>query len=75
MPRSVRRLVLTLALSILAAGAAQAWPLDPPRKAPGFLDAFRQWAALFLEKAGIEIDPNGATLDAGSDMDPDGAKS
>jgi hypothetical protein len=67
-------LVLTFLLSLLVAGAAQARPFDPPRKPSGFLDALRQWAALlFPAKAGIEIDPDGATLDAGSDMDPNGA--
>lgn len=66
MSRRARSLILVLAL-LAFPGTLWRWLTG---NVPGF--------AIFWEKAGVEMDPNGrpfpspATTDAGSDMDPDG---
>jgi len=85
MERTIRRIAAVLVLALFTAGSAEA--LSPaPRQRAGLLEAAWAWLASrvvpVLEKAGSEMDPDGARLheapppptftDAGSDMDPDG---
>lgn len=79
MSRAIRSLVAVLALTALTVGAVHALPPAPRPEPPGLFDALREWAFARLlpgleslwEKAGLEMDPNGAK--AGLEMDPDGA--
>jgi hypothetical protein len=85
MERTLRRIIAVLVLTLFTAGSAEALgPAARPRA--GLLEAAWAWLASrvvpVFEKAGSEMDPNGAKLheappppastDAGSDMDPDG---
>lgn len=78
MSRSIRSIVVVLALTAFTAGAAHALPPAPRPEPPGLFDALREWAFTRLlpgleslwEKEGAEMDPNGAprtqTLDPGA---------
>ncbi len=88
MPRKIRCLAAALALALLSAGAAQAWPLPSRPESPGVLEIVWQWLAghapgltAIWEKEGGSMDPNGRpihdfapqpTTDAGGEMDPNG---
>jgi hypothetical protein len=90
MSRILRPFVAVLALTALTAGAVHALPSAPRPEPPGLFDALREWAFARLlpglesvwEKAGLEMDPNGAprtqtpdpgaTTEEGCEMDPDG---
>lgn len=81
MSRQLRSIALTLALVLLAAGAAQAWPAAGPRAAQAvsgesFLASI--WDRLMSlvsrpEIPALQGDPGAAALQkAGCGMDPDG---
>ena len=84
MQRTIRSVVLALALLVLAAGAVQARPLAVRSAPAGFFEALWQWLAPYVPtwaKEGSSMDPNGThpsflapppTTDSGGAMDPDG---
>ena len=84
MQRTIRSVVLALALLVLAAGAVQARPLAVRSAPAGFFEALWQWVISYAPswaKEGGTMDPNGPppssltpppTSDSGGMMDPDG---
>lgn len=79
MSRQLRAIALTLALVLLAAGAAQAWPSAGPRAAqaaPGesfFVLVWNRLVSLIRPEAPVpQGDPGTALQKAGCGMDPNG---
>jgi hypothetical protein len=84
MQRTIRSVVLALALLVLAAGAVQARPLAVRFAPAGFFEALWQWVISYVPgwtKTGGVMDPNGTqsssltplpTTDTGGALDPDG---
>lgn len=79
MSRQIRSIALTLALVLLAAGAAQAWPAAGPRSvqqaAPGesfFTSVWNRLISLLIRPEAPAPQGNTVPQKAGCSMDPNG---